>query len=176
MRRLRGWFGSRRSILLSSRATPRSAAAAAAQTLGTPKGLQPGTKDPPLVSFHMEQSKARPILVLAIGIKEEDMPRLLDMMVNKSREDGVVPIIVTDHSDLTAFRERELIFEFLPDEAQQKAHAPDLNWPLYRLRRLQLLRRKWRPINTIAFGPSGARLLREWQASPLWEGGPKAAG
>jgi len=113
-------------------------------------------------------------MVLALGTNGQDLPRLLDMVAGKSREDGVVPIFVTDCPDFFAFRERGLIFEYLPDEAQQKAHAPDLEWSLYRMRRLQFLRRKWRPINTIAFGATGTRLLREWQASPLWEGGPKA--
>jgi hypothetical protein len=90
-------------------------------------------------------------------------------MIDKtSRDDGVVPIVVTDCADFAAFRERGLIFEYLPDEEQQKAHAPELAWPLYELRRLALLRRKWRPANAIAFGARGASLLRQWQASPFW--------
>jgi hypothetical protein len=108
-------------------------------------------------------------MVLAVGIDGEDLPRLLDMVATTSHEDDVVPIVVTDHADFVAFRDHGLIFEYLPDETQQKAHATDLEWKLYILRRLALLRRKWRPGNTIAFGAAGASLLRRWQASPIWE-------
>jgi hypothetical protein len=111
-------------------------------------------------------------MVLAIGIGGDELPRLLDMVAATSNESGVVPIVVTDHADLAAFRDRGLIVEYIPDEAQQKAQAADLEWQVYILHRLALLRRKWQPGNTIAFGANSGNLLRRWQASPIWEARP----
>jgi GR25 family glycosyltransferase involved in LPS biosynthesis len=125
-------------------------------------------RDPPLVPFVGERPNARIVLILAIEVVREQLPGLLDMIDKTSRDDDVVPIVVTDCADFLAFRERGLIFEYLPDVEQQRAHAPDLAWDLYELRRLALLRRKWRPANAIAFGARGTSLLRQWQASPFW--------
>jgi hypothetical protein len=176
--RVRAWLRERRAALAFqlSGARPTTTSLPPALSPPTPsfsRDRWSGQRELPLVPFPEQQSNVGVVLVLAIGINGDDLPRLLDMVATKSREDDVVPIIVTDYMDFVAFRDKGIIFEYLPDDAQRQAHAADLDWKLYELRRLALLRRKWRPINTIAFGASGTRVLREWQASPLWEGGPK---
>jgi hypothetical protein len=175
--RLHAWLRERQNLIVrASRA--QAATASSMRSISAPRpssdNQRPGRKDPPLVPFADQQSNVRVVIVLAVGIKADDLPRLLDMMVEKSKEEDIVPIILTDYDDFVSFREHGLIFEYLPPDKQRQTHAPDLDWKLYELRRLTLLRRKWRPINTIAFGASSAQLLREWQASPLWEGAPKA--
>lgn len=183
---IRGPLGRLQAWLRGSRAAPASGSprtlpptpSSLASALLTPRVADRqrlDLREPPLVPFSRERSNVRVVMVLAIGIVGEELPRLLDMVAKTSREDDVVPIIVTDHADFVAFRESGLIFEYLPDESQQKAHAADLEWDLYQLRRLALLKRKWRPGNTIAFGATGTSLLRHWQASPFWEAEPKVA-
>ncbi len=175
--RLRSWLHERRAALafrLSETPTRVSTPVVPPPTPPRNHGRGSGRSDIPLVPFADQRPHARVVMVLVMGINGDDLPRLLDMVATKSREDDVVPIIVTDYVNFVVFRERGLIFEYLPDDEQRKAHAADLDWKLYELRRLTLLRRKWRPINTVAFGASGTRVLREWQASPLWEGGPKS--
>jgi hypothetical protein len=44
---------------------------------------------------------------------------------------------------------------------------PELDWDLYRLRRLALLRRKWQPKRIVAFGPAARALVDAWQKSPF---------
>jgi hypothetical protein len=128
-------------------------------------------REPRLVPFAGERPNARVVLVLAIDVAREELPRLLDMIDETSRQDDIVPVVVTDCAEFIAFRDRGLIFEYLPNEERQKTYAPELDWTLYELRRLALLRRKWRPVNAVAFGRRGASLLRQWQASPLWDAG-----
>ncbi len=142
-------------------------------TLRPPPDVQgPSLREPPLVPFDGERPGTRVVLVLAIDVVREQLPGLLDMIDKTSRDDGVIPIVVTDCEEFVMFRERGLIFEYLPDEEQQRVHAPELAWRLYELRRLALLRRKWQPANTIAFGARSTALLRQWRASPLWHTGP----
>jgi hypothetical protein len=172
--RLRAWLLREQAALItrSPRTLPTNTSLTPAVTPRTSPlatGQLPNPGESPLVPFANERSNVRVIMVLAIGINGKDLPRLLDTVAKTSHEDDVVPIVVTDYSDFVALRERGLIFEYLPDEAQQKAHAAELEWDLYRLRRLALLIRKWRPGNTIAFGASSSSLLRRWQASPYWE-------
>lgn len=179
--RLKTWLRNRRAALFrgssAKRPTTRASAAVAALPMPPPSNdHSPGHGETHLVPFTDQRPDGRVVMVLAMEVNGEDLPRLLEMVAKTSREDDVVPIVVTDYVDFVSFRDHGTIFEYLPGDEQRNAYAADLDWRLYELRRLTLLRRKWRPINTIAFGPSGARLLREWQASPLWEGGPKAAG
>ena len=179
--RLKTWLRHRRVALLgessAKRPITRAPAAVAAPPMPPPNDDQGRThRETHLVPFADRRPDGRVVMVLAMGVNGEDLPRLLEMVAKTSREDDIVPIIVTDYVDFVSFRANGTIFEYLPGGEQRNTYAADLDWKLYELRRLTLLRRKWRPINTIAFGPNGTRLLREWQASPLWEGGPKAAG
>jgi GR25 family glycosyltransferase involved in LPS biosynthesis len=163
-------LGTLRHLQARLRAKPVGPASASSRSAIAPPadGESLNLRDPPLVPFVEERPNARVVLVLAIEVVREQLPGLLDMIDKTSRDDDVVPIVVTDYADFLAFRERGLIFEYLPDVEQQKAHAPELAWNLYELRRLALLRRKWRPANAIAFGARGTTLLRQWQASPFW--------
>jgi hypothetical protein len=178
--RLKTWLRNWRAALhrgsSAKHPTTRASAAVAAPTMPLPSDDQGrGHRETHLLPFADQRPNGRVVMVIAMGVNGDDLPRLLEMVAKTSREDDVVPIVVTDYVDFVSFRDHGTIFEYLPGDEQRNAYAADLDWRLYELRRLMLLRRKWRPMNTIAFGPSGARLLREWQASPLWEGGPKVA-
>lgn len=172
LRRLHALLRVRRAE--SGSASPGEPTTASSESAAAPPADRqaPADEEWPLVPFERERPEARVVLVLAIDVAAEELPRLLDMIDKTSREDDVVSIVVTDCADFIEFRDRKLLFEYLPNQDQQKAHAPELDWTLYELRRLALLGRKWQPANTIAFGARGASLLKQWQTSPLWQAGP----
>jgi hypothetical protein len=80
---------------------------------------------------------------------------------------GLVPVVMTDSDAFDLFRGRKVVVEYLPPAEQRVQFAADLDWDLYRLRRLALLRRKWQPARIVAFGAAASALVREWAASPF---------
>jgi GR25 family glycosyltransferase involved in LPS biosynthesis len=165
IRRAQAW-------LQDLRARPESRSLPAATAPGPPvsPGLASSDRvEAPLVPFFKDRPNVRVVMVLAVDVDVEQLPRLLELVAETTQKGDFVPVVVTDYADFIAFRNRGLIFEYIPAEARQQAFAADLEWSLYVLRRLAFLRHKWRPMNTIAFGGRAAKLLHEWQASPLWD-------
>jgi hypothetical protein len=60
-----------------------------------------------------------------------------------------------------------VLFEFLPARTDQERFAADLDWRLFTLRRLALIRRKWQPVRVIAFGRPAVEVVQLWLDSPF---------
>ena len=91
-------------------------------------------------------------------------PAHLDQVVpTVMRDPRTLPVFLTDFDGFDVFRSHRAVFEYLPPARADD----DLDWPLYRLRRLALLRRKWQPLRIIAFGAAAADLVAQWRDSPF---------
>lgn len=106
----------------------------------------------PIVPFVEEDGPRRIIAVTAFGLERAALLKVLDTVEAYCRKRDTTPVLLTDSDCFELFRERRMVFEYLPPGAQREAFAADLQWPLYFRRRLFLFRRKWRPAGIIAFG------------------------
>ena len=98
------------------------------------------------------------------GLGPAELERVVDLVSGGLSPAGtVVPVFLTDSGAFEVFRARRAVFEYLPPPDQRARFAPDLDWDLYVLRRLVLLRRKWRPVRVIAFGPAARAVLAAWR-------------
>jgi GR25 family glycosyltransferase involved in LPS biosynthesis len=133
--------------------SPPSARSTAAGGEPVKGGLQP-------LRVNGGRSAAVHVLAVVVGLAEEE----LEAVVERTAGDrAVVPVFLTDQDGFAVFRTRRLAFEYLPPPAAR----PGLDWELYRLRRLALLRRKWQPVRIVAFGSEASALVRAWRDSPF---------
>jgi GR25 family glycosyltransferase involved in LPS biosynthesis len=130
---------------------------------GRPRG-----GEPPLQAFAKELPGAQAMLIVLVGLGREECARALDTLESVGRQLGIVPVVITDSAAVFAqLRARRFAFEYLPPAERQERLMPELDWDLYRLRRLALLRRKWQPKRIVAFGPAARALVDAWQKSPF---------
>lgn len=122
---------------------------------------------PPLKPLAEERPTAETIIAVVLGLEEDNLIRVLDLLKRGGAGLDVVPVVLTDSTDFRLFRERRIVFEYFPPREHQERFAPGLNWSLYRLRRLALLRRKWQPLRIIAFGTNAGDVLNDWRHSPF---------
>ena len=106
----------------------------------------------PLVPFAGEDIPRATIAVTAFGLAREDLSKVLDTVEAYGRKRQITPVLLTDSDCFELFRQRRMVFEYLPPGALRDRLAPDMQWPLYFKRRLSLFRRKWRPAGIISFG------------------------
>ena len=145
-----------------------------AAVLGSPPA-RPRSDEPPLVPFAKDRPGARVILVAVFGLDPAELGRVVELVDGQCATAGVVPIFLTDGDDFQVFRLRRLLFEYLPPPSDGTRFAPNLDWGLYRQRRLALLRRKWQPARIVAFGPVAREALAAWRESPFEDGTIDAA-
>jgi hypothetical protein len=122
---------------------------------------------PPLQVRSLKKPKSHAIVALVVGLADDELVGVLDLLQAQRARSDLEPILLTDCDALELFRARTLAFEYLPPPALRARLAPQLDWDLYLLRRLALLRRKWQPVRIVAFGPSAAQLLSQWKDSPF---------
>jgi hypothetical protein len=111
---------------------------------------------------------AKPVLaVVVLGLPEAEIKSVLDLVERHCAERDLAPLLLTDCDAFELFRGRRVLFEFLPAPAQQERFAAELDWRLFTLRRLALIRRKWQPVRVIAFGRTAAEVVQRWLDSPF---------
>jgi hypothetical protein len=126
-----------------------------------------GNRSGPLVPFAQKGKARRVMAVVALGLEPDQRGSVLDVVARYGTEGDVVPLVLTDDDDFAPLRSRSMLFEYFPPPADRERLAPALEWELYLLRRLALIRRKWRPVRVIAFGRTAAGLVRLWSESPF---------
>jgi hypothetical protein len=107
--------------------------------------------------------------VVVFGLSETEIQCVLDVVERHCAEHDAAPLLLTDNDSFQVFRNRRVLFEFLPPGSEQQRLAPELDWRLFTLRRLALIRRKWRPVRVIAFGRRAAEVVQLWRDSPFEE-------
>jgi hypothetical protein len=105
--------------------------------------------------------------VVVFGLSEPEIENVLGIVERHCAERDLAPLLLTDNDAFQLFRGRRVLFEFLPPRSEQERLAPDLDWRLFTLRRLALIRRKWQPVRVIAFGRRAADILQLWRGSPF---------
>jgi hypothetical protein len=171
-------------------ASARPSRQAAATTEPSPAGRPATTKpapqrhlggQPPLRARSNKRPKSRAVIAVVVGLEPDALGRVLDLLSASTARQDVEPVLLTDCDAFELFRDRGLVFEYLPGPAQRQRFAPELDWDLYLLRRLALIRRKWQPVKIITFGRAAGQLLSSWKGSPFEDdsihqvaGGPAA--
>jgi hypothetical protein len=107
--------------------------------------------------------------VVVFGLSETEIERVLEIVERYGAEHDAAPLLLTDNDSFQLFRNRRVVFEFLPPRSEQQRLAPELDWQLFMLRRLALIRRKWRPVRVVPFGRRAAEVVQLWRASPFEE-------
>jgi hypothetical protein len=107
--------------------------------------------------------------VVVFGLSEAEIERVLQVVERYCAEHEAAPLLLTDNDSFQLFRNRRVVFEFLPPRSEQQRLAPELDWQLFTLRRLAMIRRKWRPVRVIPFGRQAAEVVQLWRDSPFEE-------
>ena len=129
-------------------------------------GLSKNGKGP--LRAQLAKGDALPVvIVLLLGLDENGIVELLPTLEKECRQQAVMPICVIDNDAFELFRTRSMIFEYLPPDKDRVRFDPTLHWDLYVQRRLALIRQKWQPIRTIAFGKIAKDTLELWSSSPF---------
>jgi GR25 family glycosyltransferase involved in LPS biosynthesis len=118
----------------------------------------------PLRCRATELPDAQTVLVVVVGLPPAELEAVVSKVAPGSGR-AIVPVFLTDCDAFEVFRARGAAFEYLPPPGP--GPGADLDWPLYRLRRLALLRRKWQPTRIIAFGAAAHALVATWRSSPF---------
>jgi hypothetical protein len=139
-----------------------------------PAALQPHQPDvrvneTRLVPWLKDRPPKDVFAIVVFGLSEAEIERALDAVERYCAEHEVAPLLLTDNDSFQLFRNRRVVFEFLPPRSEQQRLAPELDWQLFTLRRLALIRRKWRPVRVIPFGRRAAEVVQLWRDSPFEE-------
>jgi hypothetical protein len=105
--------------------------------------------------------------IVVFGLCETEIQCVLDVVERHCAERDAAPLLLTDNDSFQLFRNRRVVFEFLPPRSEQQRLAPELDWQLFTLRRLALIRRKWRPVRVVPFGRRAAEVVQLWRDSPF---------
>jgi hypothetical protein len=105
--------------------------------------------------------------VVVFGLSEAEIESVLGIVERHCAERDLAPLLLTDSDAFQLFRGRRVLFEYLPARADQERFAAGLDWRLFTLRRLALIRRKWQPVRVISFGRPAAEIMQLWLGSPF---------
>jgi hypothetical protein len=122
-----------------------------------------------LVPWVMDRPPKDVLAVAVFGLSDAEIERVLEVVERYCAEHEAAPLVLTDNDSFQLFRNRRVVFEFLPPRSEQQRLAPELDWQLFTLRRLALIRRKWRPERVIPFGRQAAAVVQLWRDSPFEE-------
>jgi hypothetical protein len=136
-----------------------------------PRAHQPdvGVNETRLVPWVKHRPPKHVFAVVVFGLSETEIGCVLDVVERHCAEHHAAPLLLTDNDSFQVFRNRRVLFEFLPPRSEQQRVAPDLDWHLFTLRRLALIRRKWRPVRVVPFGRRAAEVVQLWRDSPFEE-------
>jgi hypothetical protein len=128
---------------------------------------QQASAERPLLPW-VKDGPPKPVMgVVVFGLSEAEIESVLGIVERHCAERDLAPLLLTDNDAFQLFRGRRVLFEFLPPRSEQERLAPDLDWQLFTLRRLALIRRKWQPVRVVAFGRRAADIMRLWLGSPF---------
>lgn len=109
----------------------------------------------------------RVVGVLLFGLSQDQIQHLLPMIERDCSSKEMKPLCLVDVDAFELFRERNLLFEYLPPVDERCRFDASLHWDLYLQRRLAIIRKKWEPIRIVAFGQSAMKTLTLWSSSPF---------
>ena len=137
---------------------------------GKPERARPTTEpsaERPLLPWLESRPPTGVLAVVVFGLSEAEIESVLGIVERRCAERDLAPLLLTDNDTFELFRGRRVLFEFLPARAEQERFAADLDWQLFTLRRLALIRRKWQPVQVVAFGRAAVEAVQSWLDSPF---------
>ena len=121
----------------------------------------------PLVAHCKTSAPRRVLAIVVFGLTEAEIGKLLPVVERDCETRGMMPLLLTDNDAFELFRERGMIFEYLPPAEDRERCDQRLCWDLYLQRRLALIRQKWQPVRIVAFGEFAVGVLKLWRESPF---------
>jgi hypothetical protein len=152
---------------LLARVWPARRAPVRADLVSAPAETAQQTSERALVPWIKNGPRKAVLGVLVFGLSESEIENVLRIVERYGSERDLAPLLLTDNDAFQLFRGRRVLFEFLPPRSEQERLAPDLDWQLFTLRRLALIRRKWQPVRVVAFGRRAGEIMRLWLGSPF---------
>jgi hypothetical protein len=147
---------------------PARKAPARARPTGTqPETMQRTSAERALVPWVKDGPPKAVLGVVVFGLSEAEILSVLGVVERYCAERDLAPLLLTDSDAFQLFRGRRVLFEFLPAPSDRERLAPELDWRLFTLRRLALIRRKWQPVRVVAFGRTAAEVVQLWHDSPF---------
>ncbi|MGH6903663.1 MAG: hypothetical protein ACREIR_13090, partial [Geminicoccaceae bacterium] len=141
---------------------------ARARPTGTqPETMQRAPVERALVPWLKDCPPKAVLGVVVFGLSEAEILSVLGVVERYCAERDLAPLLLTDNDAFQLFRGRRVLFEFLPPPSDRERLAPELDWRLFTLRRLALVRRKWQPVRVVAFGRAAAEVVQLWRDSPF---------
>lgn len=136
-------------------------------TTPPPPRADVGGNEGRLIPWQKHRPPKDVIAVVVFGLSEAEIDRVLQAVEPYCAGQGIAPLLLTDTDAFQVFRGRRALCEFLPAPSDQERLAPELDWRLYTLRRLALIRRKWQPLRVVAFGHRAVEVVKLWRDSPF---------
>jgi hypothetical protein len=172
-----------RAVLEKIRPARRAPARARSTPMQT-ETTQPASAERALLPWVRSGPPKAVLGVVVYGLSETEIASVLEVVERYCAEHDLAPLLLTDNDAFQLFRGRRVLFEFLPARSERERLAPELDWRLFTLRRLALIRRKWQPVRVVAFGRAAAEVVQLWLDSPfevtpvpaLLKGRPEGAG
>ena len=124
-----------------------------------PPGLDEGdaawpfNADSPLVDGLVRSDKALSIMLVNLcGLDWQEIEPLLPAAGKGAKDQGMLPVIVVDLTDLVPLQNAGLAYDALPNVTAGALTLPELDWRAYFVRRKELLIEKWRPEAIVHLG------------------------
>jgi hypothetical protein len=155
------------SALLEKIRPARTAPARAKSTGSQPETTKTAPAERALVPWLKDGPPKAVLGMVVFGLSEAEIASVLDVVERYCAERDLAPLLLTDSDAFQLFRGRRVLFEFLPPRSDRERFAPELDWRLFTLRRLALIRRKWQPVRVVAFGRTAAEVVQLWHGSPF---------
>lgn len=113
----------------------------------------PFNSNSPVVDGFVRSDKALSIMLVNLcGLGWEDIEPLLQAARKGAKDQGMLPVIVVDLTDLVPLQETGLAYDALPNVTAGALILPELDWRAYFVRRKDLLLEKWQPEAIVHLG------------------------
>lgn len=113
----------------------------------------PFNSDSPVIDGFVQSDKALSIMLVNLcGLSWEDMEPLLPAARKGAGDQGMLPVIVVDLTDLVPLQDTGLAYDTLPNVTAGALMLPELDWRAYFVRRKDLLLEKWQPEAIVHLG------------------------
>lgn len=128
------------------------------QELDAGEAAWPFNSDSPVIEGVARSDKALSVMLVNLcGLDWEEIEPLLSAAGKGAEDQGMVPVIVVDLTDLVPLQNAGMAYDSLPNVTAGALMQPELDWRAYFVRRKDLLIEKWQPEAIVHLGDD-----RDW--------------
>jgi hypothetical protein len=103
------------------------------------------------LNIYASQPGISVVMITIIGVNEAQIDEIIDVTQAKFGR-GNRLVYLTDSLDFMKFRNRGVIFEYVPSSLEQRLHSATMPWPSYLEEHWLLLLAKWKPLHILTYG------------------------